>query len=124
MKLYILLACLLCSFNAFAQGQANETYRSPFDSVIPEEKPDSPGTLPQQREEAIAPPKVTVEGIIWGVDTPQAIIDGEVYKAGDTLKGAEAKVFKIEKNAVFLEYKGKIFETGIQKGTTEQKEAR
>ncbi|MDD5584003.1 MAG: hypothetical protein PHV55_02985 [Candidatus Omnitrophica bacterium] len=124
MKLYILIFCLLVSLNAFAEDEAPapETYRDPFDSVIPDESSGVEASTPGQ-EETIEPPKVTIEGVAWGVDVPQAIIDGEVYKAGDMLKGVEAKVFKIEKNAVLLEYKGKIFETGIQKGTTEQKEA-
>ncbi|MDD5195544.1 MAG: hypothetical protein PHQ96_07740 [Candidatus Omnitrophica bacterium] len=125
MKLYTLIFCLLFSLTAFAQadGVTEEEYKDPFSSVIPEEAPaGSAGQAPGQ-EEAVAPPQVTVEGIIWGVKTPQAIIDGDVYKTGDILKSVDATVFKIEKSVVSLQYKGKIFETGIQKGTTEQKEA-
>jgi type II secretory pathway component PulC len=123
MKLYIFLFCSMLSLNVFAEEEAASTHKDPFDSVIPEET-TSAGVVTQRQDEAIAPPKITVEGIIWGVETPQTIIDGEVYKTGDTLKNAEAKIFKIEKNVVMLEYKGKIFESKIQKGTTEQKEAR
>lgn len=72
-----------------------------------------PGVV--EREEVIELPVFTIEGVLWGVDIPAAIIGGEVYKIGDTLKNLKAEIYKIEENNVFILYRGKLFTKGIEK---------
>ncbi|MBU2103352.1 MAG: hypothetical protein ABH865_07780 [Candidatus Omnitrophota bacterium] len=121
MKYFICIVLVgMATVGVYAEDQAAE-YRDPFESVLPEET--GPGTGGQESGEEITLPSITVEGIIFGVKMPQAIVDGDVYREGDTLKSVDAKIFKIEKNVVSLQYKGKIFEIGIQKAMSEQKEA-
>lgn len=57
-------------------------------------------------EEVTLPP-LSIQGIIWDVATPQAIIDDKVLKIGDTVK--EAKVVDIKKEGVVLLFQDKKF---------------
>ncbi len=34
-------------------------------------------------------PALNVQGVIWGTDTPQAIVNNKVVKTGDSIEGAE-----------------------------------
>jgi len=52
-------------------------------------------------------PEMNIQGIVWQSDNPQAIIDGQVVKVGDTIK--EAKVIKIAKEGVSFVYQEKLF---------------
>lgn len=49
-------------------------------------------------------PQLTVQGIIWGGNLPQAIINNKVVKIGDVLEGAE--VVEIEKEGVTVLFAG------------------
>lgn len=103
-----LAAISFLSYNCFSQVNKND----PFDSLLPEK--EGAGTiLPDGTEKVSTPPPVTVEGAVWNTDTPQAIIDGDVYKVGDTLKNLDAKVYKIEKNSVFIFYEGRLHEMKV-----------
>ncbi len=64
---------------------------------------------------------VTVEGIIISDYLKQAIIDGAVYKTGDTLKNKNAKVMRINKNSVSIAYNGVIYEEIVSKRKKETK---
>ena len=86
-------------------------YYDPFIPLIPmEAETDASGRV---KEETIPPLKI--EGVLWDSDLSQAIISGEVYKVGDTLKSIDAKVIRIEKNTVFISFKNKIFEFATNK---------
>ncbi|MCX5699033.1 MAG: hypothetical protein NTX01_05005 [Candidatus Omnitrophica bacterium] len=50
--------------------------------------------------------KLQVQGIIWGVPTPQVIINNKVYKIGDLIEGAE--ILSIEKKGIGLSFNGAI----------------
>ncbi|MBI4707884.1 MAG: hypothetical protein HY761_08175 [Candidatus Omnitrophica bacterium] len=50
-------------------------------------------------------PKLTLQGIIWGGEFPQAIINNNVVKVGDMVEGV--KVLNIDKNGVTLVFEGK-----------------
>lgn len=52
-------------------------------------------------------PPLKVEGMVWGSERPQAIIDGEVFDIGDTVNGA--KILDISKDGVILLYKNRSF---------------
>lgn len=99
----------------YAQGEEGE--RDPFEPIITkgeELPPPPPPPPPPHVLEEVTPPAVNIEGVLWGTDKPLTIIDGEVYSLGDTLKNADAKVEKIEKNKVFILYQGQVFEMGIK----------
>ncbi|MFA5271894.1 MAG: hypothetical protein WC412_06120 [Candidatus Omnitrophota bacterium] len=90
---------------SFAQNKTD-----PFDSLLPVKEE-------QRRVEELVktpqPPEVSIEGALWDSDMPQAIIDGDVYKVGDTLKSINAKIYKIEKNRVFIFYEGILYEMKV-----------
>ena len=108
MKIFIVLIFFSLSLTVYAQ----KDYSNPFESVLPdvEEKPTGPG-----KKVVTGPPNVTVEGILWGNKTPQAIISGEVYKVGDNLRGLNATLLRIEQNVVVVSYEGKIFKMRVRK---------
>jgi hypothetical protein len=87
-------------------------YRNPFESLLPkEEKPAEPA----KKKKAPETLPVTVEGVLWDSSTPQTIIDGDVYKVGDTLKKIDAKVFRIDKNIVYLTKEDKVYKKTVGK---------
>jgi hypothetical protein len=98
------------SQEASVTEESSSSFRDPFDSALPGKRIDMTKPPPQEESDIIAPPQVTIEGVLWGSDKPQAIIDGEVYKEGDTLKTVDAQLFKIEKNVIYVRFKGKVFE--------------
>ncbi|MDD4955581.1 MAG: hypothetical protein PHP17_06050 [Candidatus Omnitrophica bacterium] len=102
-----LAGVLFWSYGAFAQAARAV---DPFDSLLPEKEGQTSTGEPAK---PAMPPPVTVQGAIWDTDTPQVIIDDEVYKVGDTLKGMDAKVYKIEKNTVFIFYEGRLYEMKV-----------
>ena len=59
------------------------------------------------RPEPVAPPELSVQGMVWGKVQPQAIIDNRVMTVGDTIK--DAKIVDISKEGVRVLYKGDIF---------------
>jgi len=89
----------------------------PFVSLLPvkdeQKKAEEKAKTPQ-------PPAISIEGALWDSDMPQAIIDGDVYKVGETLKSIDAKIYKIEKNRVFIFYEGILYEMKV----TGKKEAK
>jgi hypothetical protein len=67
-------------------------------------------TQPKSKEEIFLP-KINIQGILAG-EIPKIIIDGELLKEGDVIKGI--KILKIESNRVNLLYKGKTFTLKIE----------
>jgi hypothetical protein len=53
---------------------------------------------------ALPIPKLTIEGIIWNTYMPQAIVNGQVVRIGDTVSGV--KIAKIEKQGITIDYNG------------------
>ena len=60
----------------------------------------------ERKNEAVKPPPerplpaLTVQGIIWGGNFPQAIINNRVVREGDTLD--EVRILKIEKDGIIV----------------------
>lgn len=50
-------------------------------------------------------PPLDLKGLVWGTDTPQAIINGKVLKIGDTID--EVKIVTIDKTGVGVLFQGK-----------------
>ena len=58
----------------------------------------------KSEEIEISLPELTIEGIIWHSDMPQAIVDGSVVRIGDIVKGVE--IVGIEKKGIIVSYNG------------------
>jgi len=114
MKKIITLILISLVFSSFSYPQSK--YKDPFKSLLPQEiKVEG-----ERHEEIISGiedslPSMIVEGLLWGGDFPQVIIDGEVYRVGDRLKSIDAKVFRIEQGEVFIFYGEKIYRMKIGK---------
>jgi len=106
-KIIIVLAfLLLLTASSYAQF-----YRDPFESLLPRE--EEIGSDGVSNAEVVAP-DITIEGVMWGADQPRVIIDSGVYKIGDVIAGTSAKVFKINKNIVFISFNERIFEMSVK----------
>lgn len=51
-------------------------------------------------------PALTVQGLIWNSDMPQAIINDQVVKLGDEISGA--KIVKIAKDGITIQFQGEL----------------
>jgi hypothetical protein len=72
-------------FQAYVQKEVAPTYRAPAD------------------EPAAAPlPSLKITGITWGSSYAQAIVNGKVVKAGDTIEGVQ--IVSISKAGLVLSY--------------------
>ncbi|MCF7908024.1 MAG: hypothetical protein K9L86_04025 [Candidatus Omnitrophica bacterium] len=101
--LFLLLPILLYSA---------ESYRNPFESLLPKEEVAGEAGV----QEVVKPLTIVVQGVLWGSLMPQTIIDGEVYKVGDQLKSLEnASVLRITKNVVFIVHGDKIHKMMVTK---------
>ncbi|MCF7874149.1 MAG: hypothetical protein K9L84_05100 [Candidatus Omnitrophica bacterium] len=111
MKIKIsLLLFMVLTISVWAQSE----HKNPFESGLPQEESREveEAGLFQDREEEIVnlPGEIVIEGVLWGSDKPQAIINGEVYSKGDSLKNNRSvSIFNIKNNIVFLSYQDKIF---------------
>ena len=92
----------------FARPQVEykaSSLRDPFKSEIPRKVEVVTGTNTAQ---PVLPPEVLikrdVQGLIWGGNFPQAIINNKVYKVGDDIGGAQIKA--IAKDGVVLSFSG------------------
>jgi hypothetical protein len=57
------------------------------------------------KEKATLPlPALTIEGIIWNTHMPQAIVNGDVVRIGDTIAGVT--ITNIEKQGITIDYSG------------------
>ena len=64
-----------------------------------------------------APAPMTLEGVVWGTKTPQAVVDGQVVKVGGTVSGA--KVTAIDQTGVRLEQNGEEIYLRVKRGGTQ-----
>jgi sRNA-binding protein len=80
--------------------------RDPFKPYIVKQAKKTSEYIPTQ-ESRVPPPKLTVQGIIWGSDIPQAIINNSVVRAGDTIE--EARILEINKEGVKVFFKNRQY---------------
>jgi hypothetical protein len=90
---------------AYAVGDERFPFKSPFDDMIENKKPE---------EENVTLPEMQFQGMVWKSSRPQAIINNKVYDIKDTIKiDAETeeviRVKDIAKDGIHLVYKGKEF---------------
>ncbi|MCK4912655.1 MAG: hypothetical protein KAS05_02930 [Candidatus Omnitrophica bacterium] len=116
-KMIVTFILIFLVFPSFVYSQSE--YKDPFKSALPQgieevenivERQEEMG---EEREDVLL--NMVVQGILLEGNFPQAIIDGEVYKAGDRLKDMNGKVFRIGKSAVFISYGEKIYRIKIKK---------
>ena len=50
------------------------------------------------------PPPLTVQGVIWGVAPPCAIVNNEYHRVGDVIEGAE--LVRIEPDGIVVKFQG------------------
>jgi len=85
----------------------DENVRDPFAAVLPQKEIVYNSTEVKPFEGGVRLPDFSVQGLVWGVDKPQAIIDNKVLNVGDEIEGA--KVIEITKEGVKINYMDKIF---------------
>lgn len=95
------------SGNIFIRPQVEykaSSLRDPFkEDILKKVKPET--DLKSPAPQPLAPlPKMDVQGLIWGGNFPQAIINNKVYKAGDIIDGAQIK--EIAKDGITLNFSG------------------
>lgn len=81
-----------------------EEYINPFIPLLPSEEVIQPSSY-SSRETSL---NIVVEGIVWSEDMPQVIIEGNIYKEGDEIKGYGAKIIRIEKRKIYILYNGQV----------------
>jgi len=88
----------------------SEDARDPFQSS-PTKAQKSPGELKTVEATGEAEkkplPSLVVQGLIWGGNFPQAIVDNKVVKIGDTVGGA--RITDISKNGVTVFLEGREY---------------
>lgn len=85
-----------------------ESLRDPFRSYFIEEKKQKDIKNEAAKEQApVNPPNLQLQGIIWGTLLPQAIINNEVVKPGDSIEGAQ--IISIDKNVLTVLFNNKFF---------------
>lgn len=78
--------------------------RDPFQENIEEEPAQVEEQKIEEGKTTQPPPSLVVQGLIWGSDLPQAIINSNVVKIGDTVEGAQ--IINIDKNGVTILFDG------------------
>ena len=95
------------------QREAPRTYtvqelRDPLTSLFPRPAPEpvpaSPASPTPEVPPVPPPPTLSVQGIVWGGSTPQAIINDQLYGIHDVVKGA--KIIAIDREGVTMDYHG------------------
>lgn len=110
MRIIIVLAVLFFLTEVYSQ---DGHFENPFESLLPVKR-SAEGEEELDEGEKIPSLAVKINGILWGVDVPRAIIDNDIYKAGDKLKDEEAQVLRIEKSTVFILYGEKVYELKVE----------
>lgn len=109
----ILLYSVYDSVYVFGKEEIDYTaqdLRDPFSSVIPEifvEPEVKEDLLEEIIETPVSLPGLDIQAVVWGSLIPQAIINGEILRVGDTIEGA--KITNITKEGIDIIYKGRIF---------------
>jgi hypothetical protein len=122
--LFTIFCFLLFISPAFSADQANApvdlnidpqaiqayTDKNPFKSKLPEKPKEvkaeyegepselTPNVVHLTPVEPPKPPVMSITGIVWNTDKPQAIINGQVVNPGDTIEGAQ--IVSIKKSGI------------------------
>ncbi|MBF0595304.1 MAG: hypothetical protein HQL22_10105 [Candidatus Omnitrophica bacterium] len=74
-------------------------------------KPPEPSPTPTPPPPKVEAPALAISGILFSIDHPMAIINGEVVEQGQSIEydGAKVLILKIEKDAISVKYRNKPF---------------
>jgi hypothetical protein len=87
----------------------SSSLRDPFSTYFTKEEPKAATQVSNNSmKPALDITKLRVQGIIWGVKNPQAIINDQVLSIGNTIEGAE--ILSIEKKGITLSSNGVVFD--------------
>ena len=92
-----------------------EGLKDPFREYVPEKPKVTEKTEEEIEPIAEQPPKLTIQGVIWGGNFSQAIVNNKVVKDGDTVGGA--KIISIQKKWITVLFKGKEYDIATSGGT-------
>ena len=101
----------------------SEDLRDPFSNLfqLNKEKKDQNIQVPQESIEQEQPlpdlGNFKVQGIIWGGNFPQAVINNKILKVGDLIDGGQ--IASIEKKGITLNYAGRM--VNLEMGNKEDK---
>lgn len=77
--------------------------------VLPPAEP--PVKVTEEKKEAppviIEPPSLTISGLVWNSDRPQAIVNNQIVGIGDVVAGSE--ILEIQKTGIGIQYQGQKF---------------
>ncbi len=85
----------------YKTGELRDPFQSPLIEAKPTAKREASGAAESR------PPSLTVQGLVWGGNFPQAIVSNKVAKVGDTISGA--RVISIDKNGVTVFIEGRQY---------------
>ncbi|MDD5347742.1 MAG: hypothetical protein PHT59_03920 [Candidatus Omnitrophica bacterium] len=108
----VLVSVVAAGAGAYAQDEvvagpdvsyAAADRRDPFKDSLPI---DLPMTVEPAAED-VKPPEMTIQGIFWGGQFPQAIVNEKIIKVGDTIQ--EATVVGIDKEGITIRVSNREF---------------
>ena len=109
----------LCSWaQAFTDIDIGEDF-NPFQPKLPQvlEEFIEPDVTYDEEDYYVEPDfsSIIVEGVIWGTDMPQAIINGDTYKIGDTLDEVESTIIEINRRGIVVKHLGRRYEIEVRR---------
>lgn len=82
--------------------------RDPFEDLLArKEAEELKKKAEAEKDTTVTPLSLTIQGVVWGGPTPQAIINDRVVKKGDLIE--EAEIIDIAKDGVTILYKKRIY---------------
>jgi len=126
---------ILSTGSSLALPDSEEVYTNPFISKLPERKPEiveevivpAVNEIPPIAEKKvevitqpipiIKPPSLTINGLVWNSEFPQAIVNNQIVKLGDTIEGVT--VVGIHREGIDITFAGVQFT--ISKDTNDQR---
>ena len=104
-----------------SQPSESPQFRNPFVSPFPKIKieiPEPTIAVITETSVEITPPSLTINGLIWNTDNPQAIVNDQVVGVGDTI--AEVTILGIQRSGIQILYSGKTFSIAMNTESTKQ----
>lgn len=116
---FIFFVIASVSLGVLAEGALSNASQEEINPFLPKLPQEEKVVVEEEPEPEFL--KVAVQGVIWDTDTPQAIIDGEVYKLGEALKGEQGEIVDIDKEGVTIKYRNKKYKLKIKKPLKKEK---
>ena len=85
-------------------GYTRTGLRDPFLSPFDKEKEEKRLKLDEERPRYTKMPTLKIEGMVWNSPRPQAIINGEIFNIGESIKGAT--IIEINREGVVFVFEG------------------